>query len=234
MASEQSAFDPSVYLDCLRSSVLFQGIPEEKYASIFSCLRAKIADYPADSLLAAIGDRSLHAGIVLEGGLEEFIYDENANHVSIRHLDRGSVFGAALVCGNTLSSQLYLKASGHTKVLLLDFRTLLSENTLTCPYRMKVTANLLQELSNQITFFNIKLRILSQKKLRDKLKIYLQTLTPSKDNVIHLPYTRSQLAEFLSVDRSALSRELCRLRDEGILTFSGPNIRLLDPGFLAV
>ena len=99
---------------------------------------------------------------------------------------------------------------------------------------MQVTANLLQELSNQITFFNVKLRILSQKKLRDKLKIYLQTLEQSKEGVIHLPLTRNKLAEFLYVDRSALSRELCRLRDEGILTFSGSNIKILDSVFLLV
>lgn len=231
--SSDLSSDLAIYQNYLKSSGLFKGIPEEKYNNIFACLQARIAEYKSDTLIVNIGDRNFRAGIVLEGGLEEFIYDENANHVAIQHLKSGSVFGAELACGSSLSSQFYLKASVDTKVLLLDFKTLLSETTLTCPCRMQVTANLLQELSNQITFFNTKLRILSQKKLRDKLKIYLQTLEISKDNVIHLPFTRNKLAEFLYVDRSALSRELCRLRDEGILKFSGSNIKLLDPCFLA-
>ena len=167
--SSDLSSDLAIYQNYLKSSGLFKSIPEEKYNNIFTCLQARIAEYKADTLIVNIGDRNFRAGIVLEGGLEEFIYDENANHVAIQHLKSGSVFGAELACGSSLSSQFYLKASVDTKVLLMDFKTLLSEATLTCPCRMQVTANLLQELSNQITFFNTKLRILSQKKLRDKL-----------------------------------------------------------------
>ena len=76
------------------------------------------------------------------------------------------------------------------------------------------------------------MRILAQKRLRDRLKIYLQTLTPDAKGYYSLPYTRTELADFLCVDRSALSRELCRMRDEGILDFSGAKIHLLDPAFL--
>ena len=97
---------------------------------------------------------------------------------------------------------------------------------------MQVTANLLQEFANQITFFNTKVRILSQKKLRDKIKVYLQTQEISEDGTIQLPFSRNKLAEFLYVDRSALSRELCRMRDEGVLAFSGSKITMLDHYFL--
>lgn len=231
MAIKSTVSELAIYQTCLTTSGLLSGIPKEKYDTIFSCLQARITDYESETLIVAVGDHNFRAGIVLDGSLEEFIYDENANHVTIQHLESGSVFGAELTCGSALSSQFYLKASVDTKVLLLDFKALLSETTLTCPYRMKVTANLLQELSNQITFFNVKLRILSQKKLRDKLKIYLQTLEQTEEGLIHLPLSRTKLAEFLYVDRSALSRELCRLRDEGILNFSGSNIKLLDSDF---
>lgn len=180
-----------------------------------------------------MGDQDFCAGILLEGDLKEFIYDENANPTVIRHLQSGAVFGAELTCGSSLASQFYLETSVRSKVLLLDFKILLSQSTLTCPYRMQVTANLLQEMANQIALFNTKVRILSQKKLRDKIKVYLQTQEISADGVIHLPMNRTKLAEFLYADRSALSRELCRLQDEGILSFSGSKITLLDSHFLA-
>ena len=190
-------------------------------------------EYHAGDSLFNAGDRNFRAGIVLSGNLEEYIYDENANQIVIGHLRDGSIFGAELVCGSSLSSQFYLEACEETKVLLLDFKPLLSPSTLTCPCRMQITANLLQELANQVNYFNTKVRILSQKKLRDKLKVYLHTLEITKDCVIHLPFTRSKLAEFLNVDRSALSRELCRMRDEGILSFSGSKITILDRNFLS-
>lgn len=161
------------------------------------------------------------------------MYDENGNQVVIRHLSGGEVLGAELACGNALSSQFFIEAAADSKVLLLDFKALLSESTFNCPHRIQVTANLLQELSNQITFFYTKVRILSQKKLRDKIKIYLQTQEISDDGIINLPCTRNKLAEYLYVDRSALSRELCRMRDEGVINFSGSKIKLLDTEFLA-
>jgi len=116
--------------------------------------------------------------------------------------------------------------------MLLDFSALMSQKTLTCPCRMQVTANLMQDMAQQLLFFNTKVRILAQKRLRDRLKIYLQTLTPDEKGCYSLPYTRTELADFLCVDRSALSRELCRMRDERILDFSGAKIHLLNPKFL--
>lgn len=217
----------------LKKSCLFRGIPEDKYHNVLSCLQANISEYKTGTSLVNAGDCDFRAGILLEGRLEEFIYDENANPAAIRHLQSGDVFGAELACGDSLASQFYLDATVDSKVLLLDFKTLLSESTLSCPYRMQITANLLQEMANQIAFFNTKVRILSQKKLRDKIKVYLQTQKISDEGVIHLPYNRTKLAEFLYVDRSALSRELCRMQAEGVLSFSGPYITLLDPHFLA-
>ena len=82
--------------------------------------------------------------------------------------------------------------------------------------------------------FNSKIRILSQKKLRDKLKIYLQTLEIAPDGTVCASYSRRELSEYLYADRSALSRELCKMRDEGILNFSGSMLQILDPDFLAI
>ena len=77
---------------------------------------------------------------------------------------------------------------------MLDFAALLSEKTFSCSCRMQVTTNLMQEFARQVMFFNSKIRILSQKKLRDKLKIYLQTLEIAPDGTVCLPYSRRELS----------------------------------------
>lgn len=234
MATTHTSFDTDFYREYLASSCLFAGIPENKYENVLRCLQARTEQCPAGTSIVNAGDSTTRAGMLLTGTLEEYIYDENANQAAIRHLGSGAVFGAELACGNSLASQFYLEATTDSTLLYLDFKNLLSQTTLTCPYRMQVTANLLQELANQITFFNMKVRILSQKKLRDKIKVYLQTQEISEDGIIHLPLTRGKLAEFLYVDRSALSREFCRMRDDGVLVFSGSKIQILDSEFLAV
>ncbi len=232
MATNDTTFNLKEYIEYMQNSCLFRGIPEDKYMNVLSCLKARVASYAAGTSLINAGDKNFQAGILLDGNLEEYIYDENGNQVVIRHLSGGKVFGAELACGNALASQFYIEAVVDSKVLLLDFKALLSEHTFNCPHRIQVTANLLQELSNQITFFNTKVRILSQKKLRDKIKIYLQTQEVSEDGTINLHCTRNKMAEYLYVDRSALSRELCRMRDEGVLIFSGSKIKLLNTDFL--
>lgn len=153
---------------------------------------------------------------------------------SINHLRSGNVFGAESVCAGQVASHVYIHTVEKSKILMLDFAALLSEKTFSCSCRMQVTTNLMQEFARQVMFFNSKIRILSQKKLRDKLKIYLQTLEIAPDGTVCLPYSRRELSEYLYADRSALSRELCKMRDEGILNFSGSRLQILDPDFLAI
>ena len=81
-------------------------------------------------------------------------------------------------------------------------------------------------------FLNRKVRILGQKKLRDKIKVYLRGLEKKEDGTMKVVFNKSALAEFLGVDRSALSRELKRMQDEEIIVVSKDHIQVLDPDFL--
>ena len=211
---------------------MFNGIQPRKYKEVLTCLNASVRQYPRNAHIVELGAQSRNTGVVLEGTMEEFLYDENGNQVSICRFGTGQVFGAELACTGWTTSPVCLRAGTDCTVMLLDFSALLSQQTLTCPCRMQVTANLMQDMAQQLLFFNTKVRILAQKRLRDRLKIYLQTLTPDKNGCYTLPYSRTELADFLCVDRSALSRELCRMRDEGILDFSGSKLRLLQSSFL--
>lgn len=220
------------YYPILQRCGMFHGILPSRYKDVLSCLKASVRVYPRSTHIVELGEQSRNTGILLDGIIEEFLYDENGNQVSICRLNGGQVFGAELACTGWTTSPVCLRAGSDCTVLLLDFSALMSQQTLTCPCRMQVTANLMQDMAQQLLFFNTKVRILAQKRLRDRLKIYFQTLTPDSKGCYHLPYSRTELADFLCVDRSALSRELCRMRDEGILDFSGSKVRLLDAGFL--
>ena len=90
----------------------------------------------------------------------------------------------------------------------------------------------MQEFARRLQFLNLRVRILSQRRLRDKIKVYLQTLPHTEEGLIHLPMNRNKLADFLYADRSALSRELSRMQEEGILEVKGRDLRLKDLTFL--
>ncbi len=220
------------YYPILQKCGMFNGIVPRKYEEALACLNARVRQFSKGAHVVEQGQRAQNTGIVLAGSLSEYLYDEGGNQINICRLSEGQVFGAELSCTGWSTSPVSLRAENDCRVLLLDFAALLSAQTMTCPCRMQVTANLMQEMAKQLLFFNTKIRILAQKRLRDRLKIYLQTLTMDEQGNVNLPYSRTELAEFLCVDRSALSRELCRMRDEGILSFSGSRIRILEAGFL--
>ena len=215
------------YYPILQKCGMFNGIQPRRYKEALDCLNARAVSYPRSAHIVELGEQSHNTGVVLDGTMEEFLYDENGNQVSICRFGQGDVFGAELACTGWTTSPVCLRASSDCTVMLLDFSALMSQQTMTCPCRMQVTANLMQHMARQLLFFNTKVRILAQKRLRDRLKIYLQTLTPDAKGCYTLPYNRTELADFLCVDRSALSRELCRMRDEGLLAFSGAKLKVL-------
>ena len=193
--------ETALYQDVLEHSSIFRQLPKDKYPNVLRCLNARVVDYPQDASIAALGDSSGCSGILLTGMLEEYLVDENGNQIIINHLRSGDVFGAESVCAGQVASHVYIHTVEKSKILMLDFAALLSEKTFSCSCRMQVTTNLMQEFARQVMFFNSKIRILSQKKLRDKLKIYLQTLEIAPDGTVCLPYTRRELSEYLYADR---------------------------------
>ena len=122
----------------------------------------------------------------------------------------------------------------RSNMLYLDFDPLLLQQECACPHKAQVTANLLREMGRSALFLNQKMRILAQNRLRNRIKLYLQMLPVKPGGELHLDMGRGELADYLCVDRSALSRELGRMQKEGILAFQGQQVRILDQSFLSV
>lgn len=210
----------------------FDGIPEEKYPNVLHCLRACRKSYQKDETVLGIGAQTQQAGVVLSGTLELVFYDENGNQINVNHISSGEVFGAELACSNRTKSPVHLRTVTGCEILFLDFNALLNPDAPPCPFRMRVAVNLLRDFAQQSLFLNQRLRIIGQKRLRDKIKVYLQTLELDENSCVELPFSRNEMADFLYADRSALSRELSRMQKEGILSFHGQHFCILRPEFL--
>lgn len=129
----------------MRRCQLFDGIPEEKYQNVLNCLHGEVRAIPKDTILLRIGDCQKRPGVVMSGTLRISLYSEDGNLLTIDRLSRGRVFGETLVCSMSQDSPIQIDALNDTEVLYLDFDPLLLQQENGCPYRMRVTANLLQE-----------------------------------------------------------------------------------------
>lgn len=217
-------------IDVMCRCHLFDGIPEDKYKNVLNCLNAQLKTYAKDAVILHIGEQQGRPGVVVSGTLRLALYSEDGNLLTIDRLSAGQIFGETLACANKQESPVQIDALSDAEVLYLSFDPLLLEQGASCPHKMQVTANLLREMGQGDLVRIQKMRILAQNRLRNKL--YLQSLAIGPEGDLCLNMGRSELAEYLCVDRSALSRELSRMQKEGILTVQGQHVHMLDKGFL--
>lgn len=217
----------------LGSIGIFRGIPGEELPELLKLLNSVTKRFLKGETIYNQGQVQRMSGIVLSGTAELHFCDENFNLVNLIHLKEGEVFGAAMTLTGKTSSPMELLALSDCEVLFLDFTVLLDEDpSALSPAAHRLTVNLMQEFARRLQFLNVRVRILSQRRLRDKIKVYLQTLPHTEDWVFHVPMNRNKLADFLYADRSALSRELSHMQEEGILEVKGRDLRLKDLTFL--
>lgn len=226
--SHENSFEKAI-----RSCGLFFDIPENAREEVLCALSAKKCSYRKGETVVHIGDRARRAGILLSGSVEISFYDAHGNCVNINRINAGDLFGAAMVVAGAEDSPLHLFARSDSTVLFLDFSVLLQENRKIPPHCATVTLNLMKGFAKRSLFLNRKIQILGQKRLRDKLKIYFSYIPVDADGRRKIPFTKTQLAEYLCADRSALSRELRRMQDENILSWDNKYIRILDTSFLS-
>ena len=137
----------------------------------------------------------------------------------------GYLFGEALVINDEKNSPIQVRAVEDCIILFIDLAEIYQPDAHS-PLRVILAENLIKSLARKNLILNQKVRILSQKSLRDRILIYLGTLPKDKNGFVKIPFTQTALAEYLGVNRSALSRELGRMQNEELLFVDGSRMRL--------
>jgi CRP-like cAMP-binding protein len=215
--------------DTLHACPLFAGIPEGELASLFSCLGARVRRFDRGDILLTEGQHLRAVGAVLSGGVEIAHEDAAGNRHILGRIPPSGLFGETMVCAGETRSPVTVTATGPTEVLDVDFARLIHPCGNACPRHQSLISNMLRILAEKNILLTRKLDFISRKTIRGRLAVYLlsemqQAGYPEFD----IPYDRNGLAEYLSCDRSALSRELGNLRDEGIVDYHKNHFAVLD------
>lgn len=220
--------------ESMKNSPLFHEIEPHFYRNVLRCLRADIRNYVRSEQIHAVGDHMKAAGLVLDGAVDVILFNEAGNQLSINRVEKGDLFGESFACMPSKNCPVSVHAVTDCSIVFLNVSLLFTPQKFRCPHAGKVVENLVKILAQKNMFLNQKVQILAQKKIRDKIKISLQTEMAKQHEGSHryvIRFNRDEMANYLGVDRSALSRELCHLRDEGILLFQGNQIEVLDSSF---
>lgn len=215
------------YMEILKSADLFDGINENEILHILECLSAKPEYFQKGEYIFHTGEYISTVALLLDGYVHIQREDYWGNLSILSKIFPGEVFGEAYAVSEDdpmLNSAL---AVTDCTIVFFDIRHVLTVCTSACRFHTLLIKNLFKIISLKNRKLAQKLGHMSQRTIREKLLSYLseqsmKTGSPSFD----IPFTRQQLADFLSVDRSAMSKELCKMRDEGILMFKKDHFHL--------
>ena len=214
------------YLYSIRKCYLFDGIEDEQISDAIKLLNGQIKKIKKDSFIVKLGGKMTSAGLLLKGKVESSFQNENFDQITMHTFSDGYLFGEALVINGAKNSPVQVRAVEDSIVLFIDLEMIYTVAD-SSPIRTILAENLIKSLAKKNLILNQKVRILSQKSLRDRVYIYLASLPKDKDGYLKIPFTQTALAEYLGVNRSALSRELGRMQNEGVLEVEGRKMKII-------
>ena len=208
------------YLQLLKHSKLFQGISETEIETMLSCLSAVTCSYEKGESVFRQGEQITGIAVLLSGCVHIQKEDYWGNLSILNVITEGEVFGEVYACLGNEELLNHAVAVNPSVVLFMDVNRVLTVCPSACRFHGLLIRNLLNVMASKNKMLTQKLQHMSQRTTREKLLSYLseQSLKAGSPSFT-IPFNRQQLADFLAVDRSAMSNELGKMRDEGLLQF---------------
>lgn len=206
------------FFDILRECPLFDRIGDESLKEMLGCLNAKERSYKKGDAVFAEGDKAKYLGIVLEGSVQLVRVDYYGNRSILANIEPPQLFGEAFACAGLKSLPVDAVAAADTRILLLDAQRIARPCGNSCPCHGQTILNLLHIVAKKNLVLHQKIEITSKRSTREKLMTYLLLQAKNaKSHTFTVPYDRQELADYLEVDRSGLSAEISKLRNEKVL-----------------
>ena len=209
------------YLEILKNIELFSGIKETDLPVLLGCLSAKQVHYEKGGIVFLSGECIRCFGIVLSGQVQIYQEDYYGNRSILGHVGPGGLFAESFACAEVKELPVSVQASADSELLFIDCTRIASPCANACAFHASLIRNLLNTIAKKNIALTQKIELTAKRTTREKLLAYLSAeARRAKSSNFKIPFNRQELADYLAVDRSAMSAELGKLRDEGVLTFS--------------
>ena len=213
------------YYEMLKANSIFNGISKDAFPALLKELGGYFKSYKKHEIVRCKEENLAAVGIVLSGSIQASMPNTEKDQI-IERFEEGATFGEAAVFGNQISP-VEIRAMESSVLVFLPAKEIL--NGYRNPNIAKIGMNLLQETAKKTLKLSMKIRILKEKRLRVRIMMYLKSLTPDENGIITIPYHRTDLAQYLGANRSALSRELAFMTDAGLIRIDKKKVKILNP-----
>lgn len=216
------------YLSMFESVLLFDRIKSEDLLRMLDCLNAQVIPVRRGQMILRQGDPAARLGIVLGGSVHVITGDEQGNHAVITAIHEREVFGEAYACAGAPALPVSVVAAEDSMVMLLEHERVITGCRNGCMAHSLLVTNLMRVIARKNLVLNEKLSIVTRKTTRDKLLGYLleqrrRAGTPR----FAIPFDRQGLADYLGVERSAMSAELSKMKKDGLIDYRKNEFEIL-------
>ena len=209
------------------NSSLFAGIAAEDRKAMLSCIGYHIASFRKGEIIAFEQEHIRHVGVVLSGSVDMIKEDIWGNKTMLVRAYKDEVFAETFACGQDNLSVVTFMVSKDAKILFLPFDRVMHSCSMACQFHHQLVENMVHIIANKNRDLMRKVEVVSKRTIREKLLAYLSIQAQAQNaRYFEIPLGRVELAEYLCVDRSALTRELAKMKAEGIIDYHRNSFRM--------
>lgn len=208
--------------DILSQCTLFEGIGQSDLNALMECLNGRTINIPKGNPVFLEGDPARFVGVVLSGTVQVVREDYYGNRSVMAVLQPGELFAEVFSCAGLETVPVSVFALTDSEVLLLDCRRVVTSCSNSCHFHSLLMKNLLQEMARKNLALSQKIRYMSRKTTKEKLMAYLLDQAKQQGSTeFVIPHSRQSLADYLGVERSAMSAEIGKLKKSGQIDTHG-------------
>ncbi len=207
---------------------IFQDISKESVARMVECFRMRQVRYGPEEVVCVYDGCGGEVGVMLEGAARLVRIDREGNRAILERLREGGIFGEPLGFAAWEGDSISVVCEEDCLVLYIDYAHIMKQCENACQHHSQLVRNLFTLAAGQIRQLSRRVEVLSQRSIREKLLCYFTTqFHACGSRSFTIPFTLSMLADYISTDRSAMMRELRKLREEGVVRMEGRRVELL-------
>jgi len=218
-----------VYLrKIMQGSILFQNIDDNDYANLINYFSPKIKQFSKNEIILLTGDFVQNIGVVLKGTAHAFLEHVSGSQTLISNLMPMSVFGEILVSTRTHKSPVTIYAASDVTAAFIEYGKIYSMSSDSDSAQRLFLQNMLKTIGDKYFYLFDRIAVLREKTLRAKIMAYFFALSGNgAETKVIIPFSKTMLADYLLTNRSALSKELQKMKYDGLLTVRGREVELL-------
>lgn len=210
------------------NSPLFEGIDPGDRMAMLSCTGYHVGTFRKGDIVAFEAENIKHIGVVISGTVDMIKEDIWGNKTMLVRIGPREVFGETFACGSDNLSVVTFQVTEDAQILFIPFQRVMYSCAKACRFHHQLIENMVRVIAHKNRDLMRKVEVVSKRTIREKLLTYLSLQAQAQGSrYVEIPFGRVELAEYLCVDRSALTREMAKMKADGLIDYHGNCFRML-------